>query len=626
MSRSFDKERVKAALDVAELLGLKGGRASGLVKCPFHPDSDPSLSVDRRKQVWKCHGCGKAGDALDYFGYLRFGDGYDRSAHFPEALADAAGAAGVLPDSEGVQRRAPRGRPSPSLDAVFAARRLTEARNAERPDVRDRNDALQARYSADWNDRAAAYLASRGLDPGLARSLGAGFCPSWLGADRVTFPLTLPSGEIRKFYGRAIEPRPAGTKKAVNSSKEVLGIDDGEAIGGWFNAPALLEHWAVYIVEGVPDALALIQSGYPGTVATIGASLPAYDPQWLTGPRIGPLPRPVFLCQDNDAPGRKAALDAKADLEAKTMGLLRVEIAHPPDGFKDWAEALAAGVPIVLPKPEPPGRPVPAPVPETERLKPAAAPAPSPQTGVQGPILPRSGNPVELETSAFDVDAEGRLSPPRYSARLTPDGSRALLSQGGETWAVPLDYVLRTLRPAGDDDGTRFRPVPGAPHRWRAEFPDPRPPDGLPKDAEPLEGERLARLARDEFRELEAPPPETGRVSAYYRTARAFARAQDAALWLTPPSKLGKPIPPDAPKARTAPGNAPRRSVSPPTPDAPRSDPGGIPGHLRGRVQAWDARIAEAWAWREWMELPKAGRPPVRTVGEAVAFAMSRWG
>jgi len=48
-----------------DLSPLKG-RRRGLVACPFHQDSTPSLSVDLDALVFNCHGCGQQG------GYKRF--------------------------------------------------------------------------------------------------------------------------------------------------------------------------------------------------------------------------------------------------------------------------------------------------------------------------------------------------------------------------------------------------------------------------------------------------------------------------------------------------------------------------------------------------------------------------
>ena len=48
---------------VAEYYGLKLDRSYKCI-CPFHRENTPSLSVSPSKQIWKCFGCGKGGDAI----------------------------------------------------------------------------------------------------------------------------------------------------------------------------------------------------------------------------------------------------------------------------------------------------------------------------------------------------------------------------------------------------------------------------------------------------------------------------------------------------------------------------------------------------------------------------------
>lgn len=56
------KERVDI-VKVAEFYGLKMNRAYKCV-CPFHKEKTASLSISPQKQIWKCFGCGKGGDAI----------------------------------------------------------------------------------------------------------------------------------------------------------------------------------------------------------------------------------------------------------------------------------------------------------------------------------------------------------------------------------------------------------------------------------------------------------------------------------------------------------------------------------------------------------------------------------
>jgi DNA primase len=55
---------------IVEVIGQRvelrklGKEYAGL--CPFHDDKTPSFSVNEEKAVFYCHGCGAAGDVIDF--------------------------------------------------------------------------------------------------------------------------------------------------------------------------------------------------------------------------------------------------------------------------------------------------------------------------------------------------------------------------------------------------------------------------------------------------------------------------------------------------------------------------------------------------------------------------------
>jgi len=60
------KLRVNLAEVVSRVVNLRksGSRLKGL--CPFHSEKTPSFHVDPDKGFYKCFGCGKAGDAINF--------------------------------------------------------------------------------------------------------------------------------------------------------------------------------------------------------------------------------------------------------------------------------------------------------------------------------------------------------------------------------------------------------------------------------------------------------------------------------------------------------------------------------------------------------------------------------
>jgi DNA primase catalytic core len=105
-------------IEYMEVRGVSGKRQGGgfKAKCPFHNDSDPSLSVPAGKQYFRCFGCDVGGDVLTFIML------YD-SITFPQAVKTAAAYAGVtLPKDEGISaEEIKRRQDRDMLNAVYMA-------------------------------------------------------------------------------------------------------------------------------------------------------------------------------------------------------------------------------------------------------------------------------------------------------------------------------------------------------------------------------------------------------------------------------------------------------------------------------------------------------------------------
>ena len=77
-------DNLKARVDLVELFRSRGlePKKKGknwLCRCPFHDDSEASLSINSQRGLWQCFGCKAAGDGFDF---LRLKENLD----FPAAL------------------------------------------------------------------------------------------------------------------------------------------------------------------------------------------------------------------------------------------------------------------------------------------------------------------------------------------------------------------------------------------------------------------------------------------------------------------------------------------------------------------------------------------------------------
>jgi DNA primase len=63
-------EKIKHRLDIVDVVAayVTLRRAGRLYRglCPFHTERNPSFTVDREKQRYRCYGCGAFGDVIDF--------------------------------------------------------------------------------------------------------------------------------------------------------------------------------------------------------------------------------------------------------------------------------------------------------------------------------------------------------------------------------------------------------------------------------------------------------------------------------------------------------------------------------------------------------------------------------
>ena len=304
--------------DVVEAAGVRL-RGRGRVRqgvCPFHEEAEGSFTVYADSQRWYCFGCGEGGDVLDF---LRRAEGLS----LPEAI-----------------RRLDSSPPTTHLGG-----HTTRVRR-DRDSVAPADPALlttAARYYAGelWSrPEARAYLASRGVGPGIARRLGLGYAPgaglratlASAGFPGERFPtsgLFTGRGErfagmvvvpevagrrVRWLAGRAIDPERSPRFQALPGPKPVLGL---ARLG---HAPP----WAV-IAEGIFDWLLLSEWGIPACAALGTRGMERVAAALRGCPR-------VFLAFDQDDAGREAT--------AALSGLLgrRAAAVTLPEGVADVAD------------------------------------------------------------------------------------------------------------------------------------------------------------------------------------------------------------------------------------------------------------------------------------------------
>jgi DNA primase len=341
-------DRLDIVQVVSEHVALKrnGRRWVGL--CCFHSEKTPSLSVSPDLGIFKCFGCGKAGDIFSFVQYRE-------NISFREAFELLADRAGVSLDDLKTPTSAT-GEFSRNHLAAVNAWAAEFFRSCLRNDLigrAAREYVVRRGIAPEIADAFEIGLAPDSGAPIVAAAAKAGFgVPLLVSADlcrkgddgktyetfrnRLMFPIRDATGRVVGFGGRTLGDHPA---KYINTRQTSL-FDKGKGLYGLNLAREVIgKAGRAIIVEGYTDCIACHQFGFAETVATLGTA--------LTGEQVGLLRRftdDVTLLFDSDQAGLAAA--ERAISVALPHGL-RVRLAVVPDG-KDPSDFLTRHGPDAL--------------------------------------------------------------------------------------------------------------------------------------------------------------------------------------------------------------------------------------------------------------------------------------
>ncbi len=336
-------EEILNAASIEEVVGdyvrlkRRGANLSGL--CPFHNEKTPSFSVSPAKGIFKCFGCGKAGNAVNFVME------HD-SLTYIEALRNLADRYRIdWPQQENVnidQERALRSEKESlqilnNWTADYFANELWESEEGknigltyfeERGFRTDIIKKFNLGYSHDsWDHFSNAankqqFSQDVLLKGGLVKQNDQGkVYDAYRG--RVMFVIHGSSGKVIAFAGRQLK-KDDKSAKYVNSPETLLYHKSNELYGLYFAKNAIRVNDFVYLVEGYTDVISMHQAGVENVVASSGTS--------LTENQIRLIKRHtdnVTVLYDGDAAGIKASLRG---IDMLLEQGLNVKVLLFPDG------------------------------------------------------------------------------------------------------------------------------------------------------------------------------------------------------------------------------------------------------------------------------------------------------
>jgi DNA primase len=275
------------------------GREEVAGLCPLHRDTRPSFYVNRRKQVFYCHGCGRGGGLARLIRWLK-----PAEESKPDLPADQQMLERTYDFYQHQLARSGEARAYLTLRGIHDRAVIERMRIGYAPGACLRGYLTRLGYSRET-------LRQRGLVDSLGR-------------DRFYRCLTFPLERGGNLYGRSLG-------NGICRHRFLPGSK-----GGLYGVVALAFPRPI-VVEGLLDVAALWQAGFPEALTAMGSHLNNLQLSELCQAAA----RAVYICFDADrnGSGQRAARRLGIQLRHAGMEALRVELpaGHDPASF------LAAG-------------------------------------------------------------------------------------------------------------------------------------------------------------------------------------------------------------------------------------------------------------------------------------------
>jgi len=341
----IDRPTIERILDAAQIVDvvqefvqLKKRGVNYLGLCPFHNEKTPSFTVSPSKEIFKCFGCGKVGNSVNFVME-------HEHLTYPEALKYLARKYHIeIVEKELTAEEVEKQNERESLIVVssYAARQFTEnlfqsdegitvglTYFKERGFQQSTLKKFEIGYSFDKRDAFSKKALEDGyrkdflIKTGLSIQHDDHIFDRFSG--RVMFPIHSLSGQVLGFGGRVLKTD-AKTAKYLNSPESEIYHKSRILYGIYQARKAITQLDKCYLVEGYTDVLSLHEANIENVVASSGTS--------LTQEQIRLIKRftqNITILYDGDPAGIKASIRGIDLVLEEGMNVKIVLLPEPED-------------------------------------------------------------------------------------------------------------------------------------------------------------------------------------------------------------------------------------------------------------------------------------------------------
>ncbi|MCD4795083.1 MAG: DNA primase [Bacteroidales bacterium] len=329
---------------IRDYINLKKAGANFKGNCPFHDEKTPSFMVSPAKGIYKCFGCGAAGNAVKFVME-------HEKVSFPEALKILAKKYHIeVIEEELSEEKIQEKQERDSLFIVtefaknFFKKTLQSTEEGKNIGLsyfteRGFRDDIIKKFELGWSPKKRDALTESALKSGyklkFLENTGLTIVKKESNynfdrfSERVIFPIHTLSGKVIAFGGRTLK-KDSQTAKYLNSPESEIYHKSKILYGIYFAKNSIVKHDKCYMVEGYTDVISMYQSGIENVVASSGTA--------LTTDQIKLVRRfttNLTIIFDGDPAGIKASLRGIDLVLAEEMNVRIVTLpeGEDPDSF-----------------------------------------------------------------------------------------------------------------------------------------------------------------------------------------------------------------------------------------------------------------------------------------------------
>jgi DNA primase len=283
IQRIIDTARIEEV--IGDFVSLKKRGSNYLGLCPFHNEKTPSFSVSPAKGIYKCFGCGKAGNSVNF---IIEHEHYS----YPEALKYIAKKYNIEVEEEEVTPEMQQ--EIDEREGMFAVngfiskyfqQNLTETEEGKSVALsylkeRDYREStiqkFELGYAIDQWHNYTDYAIDNGFKKDVLTKVGLSIDKDSRLIDRfrgrVIFPIHNLTGKVIGFGGRILSSEKS-TAKYINSPESDIYNKSRVLYGIYFARTEIVKQNNCYLVEGYTDVISMHQVGIENVVASSGTSL-----------------------------------------------------------------------------------------------------------------------------------------------------------------------------------------------------------------------------------------------------------------------------------------------------------------------------------------------------------------